>query len=527
MEAQSKVTETETVEDTEVSDDEAVEGVSESAASAMGECLQWACSPRGGNNFFGRVLNGCGKRARPGMNGAGVLIDSHGKYWMDWDPEWFLAQDPAFRLMIIVHEAAHLVLGHVERMLFIVNKLGDEAKRKRIWPVLNVAADLAANDIAVRTMVEDQRKSFKDHKDIICWPEQKGYPLGLTFEEYLDMLLRDLKKDGYDPNEEPQMLTMEQLQQMAGDQDPNDPNQDGGAQGPGGGQQRGEEDGQPQWFKNLLSKTYGIPSPEDMFRDMTEAEIDRAIQRANKEAQKIAGNALEQTDKSCGNVPSKIRQAVEDLMEEPTIPWQEIFKAMVKSEISSKLEESVASPNASLFHLEDEGVEPYPGYQHQFSTNILVGADTSGSVSDKEFKEFLQEIAGMVKGEDNCEIRLVMFDAGLQHECIVDETSINDSREFGYRYGYGGTSFTEFLKYANGVDTEEDWLDDAVRPDTPMGRPDLAIIFTDGYAPIGPDQGGPIPEFLPPFPLIWALTPSGREDPYMQPRVVQITESDE
>ena len=33
----------------------------EEKARAMSMALHWLCSPRGGNNFYGRILNGCGR----------------------------------------------------------------------------------------------------------------------------------------------------------------------------------------------------------------------------------------------------------------------------------------------------------------------------------------------------------------------------------------------------------------------------------------------------------------------------------
>ncbi len=86
---------------------------SDNPAEALGKALQWACSPRGGNNFYGRVLNGCARKVVPGLNTIGVTLDELGRYVFLWDPVWFVAQDEPYQLLGIVHEAGHLVLRHV------------------------------------------------------------------------------------------------------------------------------------------------------------------------------------------------------------------------------------------------------------------------------------------------------------------------------------------------------------------------------------------------------------------------------
>jgi predicted metal-dependent peptidase len=192
---------------------------------------------------------------------------------------------------------------------------------------------------------------------------------------------------------------------------------------------------------------------------------------------------------------------------------------MVKSEISAKLEESTINPNPAYFNL--DGIEPYPGYQSNFSFNILLGIDTSGSVSDDEYKEFMAEVLGILKQEDGVSVRKILFDAAIQHEEIVTSEGVLPDR-YTYRYGYGGTSFEPFLKYSLGKDTAEDWTQEAKKANVPFVMPDLVLLFTDGYAPIGPSPNGPIPQYSPACPLIWVLTPTGKEDPLMESRVIRI-----
>lgn len=494
-----------------------------SPEDALSACLQWACSPRGGNNFYGRVLNGCGRRSEPSLGTVGVTLTTEGKYMFLWDREWFVDQDSPFQLLCIVHEAGHIVLQHLERMLKIRMEINDPKKAKRFRPIMNVAADMAVNDVAVRPMLNDARTSFASHKDKLIFPESRNYPTGKSFEEYFALLMQDLIKHGFDPNAD----IVEKMKQALLGQEEGEGKGEGQGQGqPGPGKDDPNLDGFPQWFKDLLSQNFkGDLDWQDALDEMTDAEVERLADRAHKEAKSIVKSAVEQTQKSRGTIPGQLEGYIEGLMEEPTVPWNLIFRAMAKSAISAKLDESTAYPNPALLHLDGEGIEPYPGYQKNFTFNICIGVDTSGSVGDDEFKMFIREMLGMMKVEKGVSIRLLMFDAALQYEKeLTDEDEAENRTHGSYRYGYGGTDFTPFLKYLCNKDEESDWEPGAIRLTQPrFQKIDLAILFTDGYAPVGPPS--PIPEWLPPFPLIWALTPSGAENELMAPRVVRIQES--
>ncbi len=171
-------------------------------------------------------------------------------------------------------------------------------------------------------------------------------------------------------------------------------------------------------------------------------------------------------------------------------------------------------------------MEPYPGYQKNFAFNIAIMIDTSGSVSEREFLDFMAEIRGIMNQEDEVSVRLIMFDAAIQYEKLLGpedtEQYAKERHSCVNRYGHGGTNFTPPLKYMCGEDVERDWASNAEREEIPMkDPPDMAVLLTDGGAPVGPPNG-PIPTYLPPCPLIWVLTSSGREDDYMQPRVLKI-----
>ena len=481
---------------------------------AMSRALHWLCSPRGGNNFYGRILNGCGRAPRKDLwpPTAAVSLDTKGRYTLAWQPDWFVRQEGPFQLLVVVHEAAHLSLQHLEKFLRLRLRIHDINKYKRLHPLMNVAADMAANDIAVRPLMRTTRTNFEKYREKFIWPESEPYkyPTGESFEYYFSRLLDDMTKEGFD------------VSYCGGE---SSEGEEGESSGPGDKL----DDNYPQWFKDLVNKQSPPALPWDTkFDEMNSAEIERAIDRAKREAKRITKNAVEQTQKSRGTIPGQFMEAIKDLLEEPTIPWQVVFQNMMRTALSSKLDESTAYPNPCFFHLEDEGMEPYPGYQKNFALDIAIMVDTSGSVSRQEFVDFMAEIRGIASQEDEVTIRLIMFDAAIQYEKLLTSEDTDrfaaDRHNSINRYGHGGTDFSPPLRYICGEDDETDWANGAEREDIPMNRmPDMAVLLTDGGAPVGPPHG-PIPKYLPPCPLIWVLSSCGVENDYMQPRVLKIAD---
>lgn len=494
---------------------------------SMGDCLQWACSPRGGNNFYGRVLNGCSRREFPNMGTVGVTLTRLGHYLMLWDPEWFVQQEKAFQLLVIVHEAGHLVLQHLERAMRMHLIIQDVEKSIRLRPVINIAQDMAVNDISVRPLLASTEFKFATHKEKCIWPEDRDYPVGKTFEEYLALLLADLKEHGWDAKDPGEGQQPGQSGSGPPNPQPSDGESEGEGEGEGGGEnpdpQQGQEQGQgdgdklddsyPQWFKNLLNKAPPSMRWEEVFDKMTDAEIERALTRARQEAKRITKHAVDQTQKCRGTVPAGMQSAIDDLLEDATIPWQEVLRGMLKSELSQKLDESTAYLNPSFLHLDD--IEPYPGYQKNFTFRIAAGFDTSGSMSQDEFRDCCTELVGLMETEDGVVTRMIQFDAAIQHEEDLESVEAADLRRGVTRYGHGGTSFSPFLRYLLDIEEQGDWMDGAHREVQPFLHPDLVIIFTDGYAPI------PLPELDPGVPLMWVITNGGKIDPSMN-LVVEI-----
>jgi len=458
-----------------------VKEIRDESYKAMGAVMQWLSSPRGGDNFYGRIMNGCGRTPKEGVKTACVTLTSEGKYLLLWDPAWFVSRKMPDRILTVIHEAGHIVLQHLERALRLRLSVREPEVFQRLLPIFNIAADMASNDIALRPFVDSG--VFKNYKDGFLFPEnpQYDFPENQTFEKYLELLIQKAKSEGYNP--------------------------------------KTGEGAVPQWMEGMQGH---LPWWNEL-DSMTEDEIENMHQRAKRESKKIVKKAVEQTKKDRGTMPSGLEGLIEGMLEEPQVPWTVMLQNLMKGSITSKLDESTAWPNIGLLTEEAmaQGMEPYPGFQKKPGIHVTVAIDTSGSVSDENFKKFMGEIQGIMSSEQAVSVHVLMFDAAIQHEFILKEDS-NIDNQHRYRYGYGGTSFTPALRHILGVDDDQNWEENAERLKEPAPRPDMVVMFTDGYAPVTEEEGGPMPKYEPPCPLMWVITEDGTVHPGMGSRVVKM-----
>ena len=460
----------------------------EEPLKALSSVMQWLSSPRGGDNFYGRVMNGCGRSVNRTIQTAAVTLTRDGKYLFLWHPEWFIGLKMPERILTVIHEAGHIVLRHLERFLRLKLATKDHETFMRFLGVMNLAADMASNDVTLRGFADTS--TFAEHKKMFIFPESEQYkfPTGKSFEEYLQLLIEKAKKEGHD------------ISSGKGDK--------------------------PDWLKNVdnfVNPTH-IPWWVDL-SDLTDAEMETLYQKSKRESKKIVKKAVEQTAKQHGSLPGSVQNLIDEMLAEPQIPWEVMLRNLLRGSISSKLAESTAWPNVGLMTDEarQSGLEPYPGYQKDFGFHIAVAVDTSGSVSDEDFLKFMGEIKGIMHTEKAVSIQMMMFDCGIQHEFLL-ESDQDVQNECRSRYGYGGTSFIAPLQRVLRLD-ETAWESPEVERITKhVPAPDLVVMFTDGYAPVHENEGGPIPKYLPPCPLMWVITSGGQIHDAMGSWVVKMEE---
>ena len=167
------------------------------------------------------------------------------------------------------------------------------------------------------------------------------------------------------------------------------------------------------------------------FEDLTEAEqklVEKQVQHQMKET-------AEQTEKRRGNIPGELADLISRLrhIEPPKFDWKGYLRRFVGN--------SSVSYTKKLRRKYNKRYVENPGLKIKFKNNILVGVDTSGSVSNSELKEFMNELVHMHK-------------TGHKITVAQCDTQLNSVEEFNPRKdweikGRGGTSFQPVIDHFN------------------------------------------------------------------------------
>lgn len=191
--------------------------------------------------------------------------------------------------------------------------------------------------------------------------------------------------------------------------------------------------------------------------------LDEATQKLIKsQSEYIIKEVAEQTMKACGKIPGNIQDILDKLnmIDPPKFNWRGYLRRFVGGSIKTFSKSSKNKPN---FRFIDN-----PGIKHKEKRRILLGVDTSGSVSKEELYEFLQEIHHIQK--TGTEIMVAQFDT-----CISHLEKFDHKKPFKV-FGRGGTSFHPICDYYN----------------TNKKKYNCLIIFTDGEAPAPEKCKGPV-----------------------------------
>jgi predicted metal-dependent peptidase len=169
----------------------------------------------------------------------------------------------------------------------------------------------------------------------------------------------------------------------------------------------------------------------DEFEDLSEADkklIEKQIEHQLKET-------ADATEKRQGHVPGELQDIIDRLrtIEPPSFPWKQYLRRFVGN--------SSISYTKKLRRKYNKRYVGNPGLKIKFKNHICVGVDTSGSVSNDELKEFMNELCHMHK-------------TGHQITVVQCDTQINSIEKFNPKKdwdikGRGGTCFQPVVDHYN------------------------------------------------------------------------------
>lgn len=188
-----------------------------------------------------------------------------------------------------------------------------------------------------------------------------------------------------------------------------------------------------------------------------------------------AKNTAETCQKLIGSIPGELKEYLDSLFKiKPQVfNWKAYFRRVIGNLITSELYLTRMRPSRRF--------PDSRGVKFKRKPHVLVGVDTSGSVSDKELEDFFSEIYYLWKS--GVKVTIAQVDTKIEH---IEEYNGKFNKEI---YGRGGTEFTSLINYYN--ERKKDFS--------------TLVIFTDGYVSLN----------LPPFRNgVWVITKNGQHQNY-------------
>jgi len=275
----------------------------------------------------------------------------------------------------------------------------------------NIAADYAANQILVDEkigQVPNFIKIFQDNKY-----------RGMSYEEIYDELYEKAEK-----------IDISKLGELLDEHLDDDGDQEGSGSGD-------DEDGGNRGSNG---------------RPRLTAEEKKAIRDEIKEAMVAAAQSA-----GAGKVPAGIQRMIKDFTE-PKMDWRQMLRMNIQSIIKSNF--SFNRPNRKSQHCG----AILPGMMNEETIDVSVAIDMSGSISDKQAKDFISEVKGIMDEYKDFKLDLWCFDTDI----------------YGYKQ-FTGDNSDEIMEYeckgGGGTDFEANWnfmKEEGIEPKR-------FIMFTDGY----------------------------------------------
>jgi predicted metal-dependent peptidase len=187
----------------------------------------------------------------------------------------------------------------------------------------------------------------------------------------------------------------------------------------------------------------------DEITDLPEAEK-KLVQKQYEHQMK---QTAEEIQKKCGTIPGELAEIIERLftITPPKFNWKQYLKRFINN--ASKVY------TKKLRRKNNKRYTGNPGLKIKHRNHVLVGVDTSGSVSSEELVEFMHELTHMYKTGN--EITVAQFDTEL-----TDVSPFNPKKNWEIK-GRGGTYFQPVVDHYN----------------DPKTKYSAFICLTDGEAP--------------------------------------------
>jgi predicted metal-dependent peptidase len=202
-------------------------------------------------------------------------------------------------------------------------------------------------------------------------------------------------------------------------------------------------------------------------QDELAKQVDQAIRQGQVAAQKMHG-------KGAGNMSRELSDILE-----PKVDWRELLQEFVRSTCAGRDYSSWRKPNRRF--LSSDII--MPSLVGERVDCIVVGCDTSGSITNEDHARNLSETDAILRCVTPDKLHIVYWDHAVAGHEIYDDSTRDNFRNSTKPKGGGGTdpSCMEVMLKKENI------------------KPDCIIMFTDGYVPNwGSDWNG--------APILWVIT---------------------
>ena len=210
---------------------------------------------------------------------------------------------------------------------------------------------------------------------------------------------------------------------------------------------------------------------EDLPADVQE-EVRKEIEQAVRQGQLLAG-------KQGGDVS----RALEDLTK-PRIDWREQLREFMSEVSTGKDDTTWRRPNRRWI-----AQDMYmPSTVSETMGTLVVGIDTSGSISGELVSRFLSEVVGICDNVRPEALHILDVDAEVAQHRVYTQDDLHKVSQITKLHGGGGTDMRQIFKYV----------------DRNNLRPEAIVVLTDGYTPFPHETQ---------YKSLWAITTQGITSP--------------
>jgi len=333
-------------------------------------------------SFYGFILAKMNVIFDPKFPTLGVSFDKGSINYNLKIGDYFNTLTQEERIAVLIHECRHILGLHLIR------------KGERDHELFNIAADIAINQL------------IDNLPDGVQYPSNYDFPENESAETYYELLKQEQENQQKDKDK-----AESQGQDWNG---PEDNSQ--GEQKP----DLTDLDGDETLDVHEWDSSESDSSIEELMKSTTENMVKEAISQSR------------------GNTPGDIEQILKLLKRKAKISWKKELRKILSSRNGSRIE-TIKRKNRRFPHRAD-----LRGKKVQKDKPIvLVGVDTSGSMSDNDVLEGLIEINEVIKNVG--ELKIIQIDTNIKG---VESFNKNNFKRFK-RKGYGGTymgACPEFIK---------------------------------------------------------------------------------